>query len=230
MEFRPDRIKAEVLPYDKAKVGDLLHSLEKLEFLQFYRVDDKPYIQIINFEHHQHPHIREPESTVPAPDKHRSSPSDSGFLIPDSGFPITDSSASPPLANVAPDFDFDLLWRRYPKKIGKPEAVRHFNSTVKTIADWEGINRALDQYLTYLKNDGTDRKFIKHGSTWFNQWRGWSEGGTNGAHDSESPVGYIAQLRAKRAAAETRKDPATGSISNGVGDLPEFQPQTKSGQ
>lgn len=234
LEYRPDRIKAEVLPYDKAKVVDLLHSLEKFQFVEFYRVDDKPYIQIINFEYHQHPHVHEQESTIQAPDKHRTNTSlarlVSDSLIPDSGFPVSESSASPPLANLAPDFDFDLLWRRYPKKIGKPEAIRHFNSTVKTLPDWQAVNRALDNYLTYLKTESTDRKFIKHGSTWFNQWRGWSEGSTHGSDDSKGTTDYAALARAKRETEKTRENSPSGALSNGVRTLQGVQAKSESGQ
>lgn len=215
LEYRPDRIKIEALPYDKAKVTDLITDLAKLGFVEIYEANSKRYIQVTNFEDHQNPHVREPESTMPAPDKHQSS---TGIArpfplspYPLSGHPISDASA--PSAPTAPEFDFDLVWRKYPKKIGRPEALRHFKATVKTPADWDAINLALEHYLAYLNINQTDRKFIKHGSTWFNQWRGWIEVDPNGSNDKPSPVSYIAQLRAKKRAEKTGEVAPPGETS-----------------
>ncbi len=71
-------------------------------------------------------------------------------------------------------FDFDSLWKRYPKRLGKKEALRHFKATVKTDEDWQNINKALDNYL-HSKNVKENTQFIQHGSTWFNNWQDWIE-------------------------------------------------------
>lgn len=95
MEYRPKRIKAEILPYDKCDVEKLLKQLHDRGFILIYEVENQKYIEISTFLKHQHPHIKEPESTIPAPDqhqtspvqepeKHQSSPADSLLLIPDS--------------------------------------------------------------------------------------------------------------------------------------------------
>lgn len=67
LEDRPKRIKAEVLPFDNANVERLLTDLESRDFIQRYEVDGRRYIQIVRFEAHQNPHIREAESTIPGP-------------------------------------------------------------------------------------------------------------------------------------------------------------------
>lgn len=66
---------------------------------------------------------------------------------------------------------FEELWKVYPRKIGKPSAFKHYLKTVKTDADIDRINDALAVYLKEVKND--DPRFIKHGSTWFNNWQDW---------------------------------------------------------
>jgi hypothetical protein len=71
-------------------------------------------------------------------------------------------------------FDFESLWKRYPKRLGKKEALRHFRATVKTDEDWQNINKALDNYL-HSKNVKENTQFIQHGSTWFNNWQDWIE-------------------------------------------------------
>lgn len=68
-------------------------------------------------------------------------------------------------------FDFDSIWNKYPNKLGKKEAFRHFKSSVQTDQDYQDLNKALDNYILSCK--GSDPKYIKHGSTWFNNWRDW---------------------------------------------------------
>lgn len=120
LEDRPKRIKAEVLPYDDWDVDRALDDLARAGFIVRYEIDGKRYIQVVNFERHQSPHVREPESTIPPPpdagaaadapapstvptpdehgagtvptqDEHESGPSDSGLLTPDSGLLTADT-------------------------------------------------------------------------------------------------------------------------------------------
>lgn len=73
LEDRPRRIKAEVLPYDDCDVDSLLDDLQEHDFIIRYEVDGERYVQVTNFVKHQNPHVRETESTIPAPDKHSAS-------------------------------------------------------------------------------------------------------------------------------------------------------------
>lgn len=75
LEDRPKRIKAEILPYDdEADVDELLSDLTKLGFITRYAHDGRRFIQVNNFSKHQNPHVKEPPSTIPAPDEHHASP------------------------------------------------------------------------------------------------------------------------------------------------------------
>lgn len=101
LEDRPKKIKAEILPYDDCDAQAMLDALQTAGFITRYTVDGTPYIQVTNFLKHQNPHIREPQSTIPAPpdgapdqhsastvlapDAHEDSPADSGYRIPDTG-------------------------------------------------------------------------------------------------------------------------------------------------
>lgn len=64
--------------------------------------------------------------------------------------------------------DFNALWEKYPKKLGRKDALRHFLASVHTKADlglmWEAME-------TYQATDDYRRGFIKHGSSWFYNWR-----------------------------------------------------------
>src|SRR5688500_5258316 len=100
LEDRPDRIEAEIFPFKFQQVDmeKLLDDLAKGDepFIIRYSANKKRYIQIVNFEKHQFPHHREPESLIPAPGKPRESPSlahlnpsvlNPSVLIPDKDTP-----------------------------------------------------------------------------------------------------------------------------------------------
>lgn len=105
LEDRPLRIKAEIFPYRELDVNGLLTGLARLKFIHRYEVEGQAYIQVINFEKHQHPHLTEKESNIPQmsnngaltctePDDNVYTPADSLLLIPDSLIP--DSPPIPP--------------------------------------------------------------------------------------------------------------------------------------
>ncbi len=71
------------------------------------------------------------------------------------------------------DLKFEEIWKRYPNKDGKKDALKHFRATVKGNGDWDKINMALDNYLAHLKVKTW--KEPKNGSTWFNNWEDWVE-------------------------------------------------------
>lgn len=68
-------------------------------------------------------------------------------------------------------FDFESIWKDYPNKQGRKEAIRHFSASVKSPGDFENIKKALQNYNRSIV--GKDVKYIKHGSTWFNDWQDW---------------------------------------------------------
>ncbi len=98
--YRPKQIKAAVLPYDRVNVSQLLDRLQSEGFLRIYEAGDCKYIEIVNWDKHQKPHIKEAASTYPAPTQHRTST----YPAPDeqplqSLIPLNDISGT-----AAPDF------------------------------------------------------------------------------------------------------------------------------
>lgn len=71
------------------------------------------------------------------------------------------------------DVFFEGLWKRYPKRLGKKEAKRHFRGSVKTAKDYYSCKEALKNYIKHIRINGQETKFVKHGSTWFNNWQDW---------------------------------------------------------
>ena len=67
LEWRPKRIKAQILPYDDCDVEALAINLDKSGFIRFYSVQGLKYVNIPNFKKHQNPHKNEREkgSVIP---------------------------------------------------------------------------------------------------------------------------------------------------------------------
>ena len=68
------------------------------------------------------------------------------------------------------NFDFELVWKEYPDKVGRKEAEKHFKSTVLTEDDFNNIKIALQNYKNCKR---VKSGYIQNGSTWFNNWRDW---------------------------------------------------------
>lgn len=73
LEDRPKRLRAELFPYDDVDVNKMLDKLVGTNghpLITRYEINGERYIQVNKFKEHQYPHIKEPKSTIPAPDKH----------------------------------------------------------------------------------------------------------------------------------------------------------------
>lgn len=67
---------------------------------------------------------------------------------------------------------FEDIWSKYPNRLGKKQAHKAFLSSVVSEEDFSLINTAL---VHYVGSREVANGFIKHGSTWFNNWRDWIE-------------------------------------------------------
>jgi hypothetical protein len=110
IEYRPKRIKAQLLPYDDCDIEQLASNLDLSGFISIYSVQGQRYIKVINFDRHQNPHKNERDSGSDIPDitekdneikdltdfrinrdKNGTTPADSLILIPSSLIPHPDS-------------------------------------------------------------------------------------------------------------------------------------------
>jgi hypothetical protein len=64
-EWRPNRIKAEILPYDNGEITVMLRTLMEKGFLEHYEVAGVEYGLIPNWHRHQNPHHTEKDSDIP---------------------------------------------------------------------------------------------------------------------------------------------------------------------
>ena len=67
LEDRPKRIRAELLPYDSCDADDLLNQLQARGFILRYTHGEGRFIQVLKFDSHQNPHMKEAKSSIPAP-------------------------------------------------------------------------------------------------------------------------------------------------------------------
>ena len=56
----------------------------------------------------------------------------------------------------------------YPRKEGKKKAFEAYKRAIKNGTTNKEIQTGIVNYLTQIKVQGTDKKYIKQGSTWFN--------------------------------------------------------------
>jgi len=67
LEYRPQRIRAAIFPYEpRVKIESLIRALELEQFVKRYTVAHTPCLALPRFVQHQSPHPREPESKLPA--------------------------------------------------------------------------------------------------------------------------------------------------------------------
>jgi hypothetical protein len=183
IEYRPKRIKAEILPYDNCNCEKLLTQLGQKGFITIYSVEKEIFIQINKFTTHQNCHIKEAESTIPAPDSHGANIILAGPLT-DSLLPLTDSPILNPSlphsgANAGANGKgrFEKFWNVYPKKKSKGDAEKAFRAInpdeqlVETIVST--IERA-KKSEDWTKEQG---KFIPYPATWLRA-KGWMDSET----------------------------------------------------
>jgi hypothetical protein len=67
LRYSPRKLKAQIIPYDNLSMDELVSELAAGGFVVRYSVNGCEYLHIPAFEKHQHCHVREPESVLPAP-------------------------------------------------------------------------------------------------------------------------------------------------------------------
>lgn len=176
-EYKPKRLKVQLLPYDDCDIEQLVSALDKSRFISIYSVQGQTFGKVLNFNKHQNPHKNEKEKGSDIPDIYQndaenvmfsdnlevieinhdqngSDPADSLNLIPDSCSPITDTPVS-----VSPKFVF----KSELKKLGVSEeqasefmqvrkakkAVNTKNAFEMLITESQKANLSLDQAIDY---------------------------------------------------------------------------------
>lgn len=70
--------------------------------------------------------------------------------------------------------EFEELWKLYPKKVGKKNALKHYIKSRKGKTTYENVLNGINKYNEYISKTNTPVKYIKDGSSWFNQ-ESWND-------------------------------------------------------
>jgi uncharacterized protein YlbG (UPF0298 family) len=178
IEYRPKRLKVQLLPYDDCNIQKIVNDLDKARLIRLYSVYDIEYIKIINFEKHQNPHKNEREAGTDIPDfdekylqnndlknitinrdKDGTTPADSLLLNPDSLLLIPESKSIDRL------FGFEDFWSAYDHKKSKPLAQKAWKQIE---VDDDLLSKILHAVHAYVRNT-PDKQYRKHPTTWLNQ-------------------------------------------------------------
>jgi hypothetical protein len=189
LQDRPRRIKSELFPYDDkininsgldALASPKLHSPKHPPFIVRYEVDGERYIQILSWQLHQNPHHTEKDGVIPA--FNGSLTVNEPFLkgaTGDAHYPEPMNKNQEPRTkkdNGPAPPEFAGWWTKYPRKLGKQDALQVYVGILKTSSP-DDLTKALDNYLTEIATNKTEEKYIKHPVTFLraDRWKDYLE-------------------------------------------------------
>lgn len=157
LEDRPKKIRAEVLPYDACDPEAMLQDLEKHGFILRYNVGDIKAIQVVAWDKHQNPHVKEAPSTIPAPDKSGAST----VQAPD------EQSPEPERAGLIPDSSLlipDSLKEKTPRKRSAPVSAKPVVDLNELVQEGFSVGEA-EEFIAHkaaMKAPLTERAWADH--------------------------------------------------------------------
>ena len=89
--------------------------------------------------------------------------------------------------------DFEELWKLYPKKDGKKAAYAAYQRAVKNGTTKEEVKSGIERYLQYIRLNDVSTRYIKQGSTFFNQESWNDEFKTGGAKGGKHSTDFSGQ-------------------------------------
>lgn len=102
--------------------------------------------------------------------------------------------------------NFDKLWKLYPRKEGKKKAFEAYKRAIKNGTTNKEIQTGIVNYLTQIKVQGTDKKYIKQGSTWFNGECWNDEYNVGGSSSPVNPKTVPSSAPAERTVADLERE------------------------
>lgn len=74
-----------------------------------------------------------------------------------------------------PRFDFESIYKKYPRKIGKTLGFRWLRQHVRSQEKFDALERAVAFYALYCAQNSIEEQFIKHFSTWVKSYEDWDK-------------------------------------------------------
>lgn len=176
LELRPKRIKGELFPYENIKVEALLEELRKGGFIIAYEISGVNYLSIPTFGQHQNCHIKEAESTIPAPCESETCTvlvgplTESLLLNPESITPLRQPGTKSGLNGKG----FDTFWSAYPKKKSRGDAEKAWKKLNPNEQLLATILAKIEQAKTSEQWTKDGGQFIPYPASWLNK-KGWED-------------------------------------------------------
>lgn len=197
LEDRPERLKVEIMPYDKVDPERALQDLaspkrvSRRPYILRYEVNGVRYIQILSWYRHQKPHHTEAASVIPAPPDELVKKTNNGYVTVNAPLDSSKETVQLPrngegegkgngeiykAENPGP---FDALWKSWPiiGRSKKPYCLRKVNALVKAgkLADFQKVTRGYFIFLDWQKSENNFEQRPMNLATWLNNWEGEKE-------------------------------------------------------
>lgn len=79
-------------------------------------------------------------------------------------------------------FDFEFLYKKYPRKIGKASGMKKLKKIIKNNEQYSFFESCLDNYIAYIKREKIRPEFILHFSTFVNRFKDYEPAETGLTH------------------------------------------------
>lgn len=178
IEDRPKKIRAELLPYDDCDPEEMLQALENKGFILRYQAGEIRAIQVLAWEKHQNPHVKEAASTIQAPDNNQTSTRQAHALPERAG--LIPSSLIPDSSPLIPDCSTDVDGAGKPRKPAKPAISKPDDVEQQTWADWLTLRKAKKAPVTETVLNGAKAEAGKAGMTLDAFLQVWCRRGSQG--------------------------------------------------
>lgn len=89
----------------------------------------------------------------------------------------------------SPQFDFEAIYKLYPRKSGKSIGINRCKSKIKSQAKYDALKQAVINYASECRNENREDQYIKQFSTFMNVWEDYINLEKNsGSHAGEGLV------------------------------------------
>ena len=82
---------------------------------------------------------------------------------------------------------------KYPRKEGKKRGLEICARQIKSVEDYQQLQTAIQRYSRYVKNNGIELKFVKHFSSFVNNWTDWLDPNAGTVKFLDPPQTYFDQ-------------------------------------
>lgn len=83
----------------------------------------------------------------------------------------TDPKARAVRPQPLPSFDFEAVYAKFPRRIGKKTGIEKLKKSVTTQDKYELLMQAVENYARLMSS--TEEQYIKHFSSWVSVWMDW---------------------------------------------------------